>query len=261
MVRTQIQLTEQQVRKLRARARWSGSWEAANERMRVTLDLSQADSAALEQYAGGMGIRVENYGGRIQSVTINGKEHPAFSDDVVILPNLNPSTNKIEIRLGRDPVRSSHLTYVSKRMPIIRVADGEIEVSVLTRSKARFSFYAEKPSVLLNADWQEWNRLGDMMLHGYVTSDRQVVLREHENDGFRIVRSTLPIVGFSQGAPDVSVELEEAKGDERTLSFRSSQAPKRAVWLNAELPIQQIGEVHKVELPAFNSPGILGLEF
>ena len=247
--------------KLRAMAQWSYSWNATGDRIHMTLDLSQADSAALEQYAGGMGIRVENYGGRIQSVVINGNEHPAFSDNVVILPNLNPATNEIEIRLGREPVRSSHLTYVSKRMPTVRVADGEIEVSILTRSKARFAFYAEKPSVLLNADWQEWNRLDDLMLHGYVTSDRQVVLREYEEDGFRIVRSTLPIIGFSQGAGVVRIELDEAEGHERALSFRSSRAPKRAAWQNGELPIRQSGQTYRIELPEFRLPGTLELEF
>ena len=134
-------------------AQWSYSWDATDERIRMTLDLSQADSGNLEKYADGMGVRVENSSGHIQSVLINGQPHPAVDEKVVILPNLEPGQNEIEIALGRDAVREPRLVYVSKRMPAVDAANGMISVSLLTRSKARFSFYVETAFVLLNADW------------------------------------------------------------------------------------------------------------
>ena len=51
------------------------------------------------------------------------------------------------------------------------------------------------------------------------------------------------------------------KGQERALSFRSSQAPERAIWLEAELPIHQSGQTYRIELPEFRQPGTLELEF
>lgn len=52
------------------------------------------------------------------------------------------------------------------------------------KSKARFSLRMREPAILLNADWQEWDRKGDHQLNGYVTSDRTLVLKRTKRKGF-----------------------------------------------------------------------------
>ena len=247
--------------KLRAMAQWSYSWDATDERIRMTLDLSQADSGNLEQYAGGMGVRVENSSGHIQSVLINGQPHPAFDEKVVILPNLEPGQNEIEIALGRDAAREPRLVYVSKRMPAVDAANGMISVSLLTRSKARFSFYVENAFVLLNADWFEWDRQDDQMLHGYVTSDRQVALKELDENDFRFVRSTLPIEDFERTGDVIRMKMgKNARGDGEVW-FRSTVPPTKITWDGRELTASPDGGVLGVRLPEFQSSNTLELVF
>ena len=146
-------------------------------------------------------------------------------------------------------------------MPALGSSGESIEVSLLTRSKARFAFYAGTPSVLLNADWQEWNRLGRRLLRGYVTSDRTIVLREYADADFRILRATLPIVAFSQDSGAVQIEFAESIGDERSLSFRSSKVPERVAWNDAELAFTRSGSDFTVALPEFELAGTLVLRF
>ncbi|MCB0315927.1 MAG: hypothetical protein KDH84_22180, partial [Calditrichaeota bacterium] len=179
--------------KLRAMAQWNYGWTSSGNKLEMRLDLSAVHLDEVADFTGGMGIKIENSGDYIQKVTINGVPHRAFHDRVVILPNLAKGPNIIKVELGPLPPQMSHLRFVSKRMPAIRETAGGLEVELLTKSKAKFAFYAAEPCVLLNADWQEWNRQNNRILNGYVTSDRSVLLKLLTKTDFRITRANLPV--------------------------------------------------------------------
>ena len=242
-------------------SQWKYKWKASKNQIKLVIDLSDVDSKYIADYTGGMGIRIENSKDKIQSVQINEKHHPAYSDNVVILPNLKPGKNEILIRLGPEFVHHTRLTFVSKRMPSIRIEEQQIEVRVLTKSKAKFSFYVEKPFVLLNADWQAWDFSGDLMLHGYTTSNRRLILKKLSGDNFCITRSTLPIRDFSIKNNLVLLILGESVTNERTLWFKSSHIPKRLLLNNHTLSCTKHGKIYKIAFPEIKKTSILKVEF
>jgi hypothetical protein len=237
--------------KLRAMSQCSYSWKTGDQRMEIILDLSDVHSASLADYTGGMGLRIENSSDKIQSVEINGRPHRAFGDQVVILPNLEPGKNKIVVQLGPEFVHATRLAFVSKRMPSVRAEAGRIETAVLTRSKAKFSFYVEKPFVLLNADWQQWNHRGDRMLDGYVTSNRRLILKELEDADFYIMRSTVPISDLSRESDRISITVFEPENNERSFWFKSRRTPGQVLFEEKMLDVSKDREIYRVSLPEF----------
>ncbi|MEJ2637357.1 MAG: hypothetical protein P8184_18975 [Calditrichia bacterium] len=247
--------------KLRAMAQWNYSWKADGNKLEMNLDLSKVRVDTIPYFTGGMGIRIDNTTDYIQSVKINGKDHYAFSDDVVILPNLKKGQNKIEVVLGVDRPRTPHLTYISKRMPVITKSGSDLQFSVLTKSKARFNYFVESSYVLVNADWQEWNRKGDHLLRAYVTSDRQPLLKKIKNDNFMITRATLPVLDAKEAASGITLILKGSSSTDRIVSFQSGSAPK-TVTLDGKMikPVQIAGQ-YLLRLPEFKKTAELTVSF
>jgi ribosomal protein S18 len=146
-------------------------------------------------------------------------------------------------------------------MPALQINGNDLVVDLRTKSKARFSFYVEEPFVLLHADWQEWNRRGDHMLNGYVTSDRKIVLRRLTGTDFRITRATLPIVDFLQSENIVSVTLQNAEAGERSLWFSSATGPKKVLLNAGEIPFEKSAGHFRLTLPEFAEKADLQIEF
>lgn len=247
--------------KLRAMAQWEYSWESKDNAVKIRIDLAKARLDTIAYFTGGMGLRIENTADYIQNVSINGAAHYGFNEQTVILPNLRKGINEIQVTLGPDPYRGPHLTYVSKRMPAIHSQGNDLEAELLTKSKARFSFYVEEPFVLLHADWQEWNRAGDHALNGYVTSDRKIILRKLASGDFRITRAALPIVEFSQSENTVSLTLQNAETGERSLWFSSAKAPKKALLNSGEIPFEKSSGSFRLTLPEFAEKADLQIMF
>ena len=231
--------------KLRAMAQWSYSWHSANNRVEIRLNLPRE----LGEFTGGMGIRIENTTDRIQGVAINGKEHYAFRDKLVILPNLSQAENSIVIRLGPYGSPQTRLTFVSKRMPTIEQTREGLETKILTKSKGKFSFKVGEPFILLNADWQEWNRKGDSMLNGYVTSDRRLLLRKTDKSGFIVSKATVPILGFKESQESVTLLLGRRDGSDRRLHFRCANRPAKVLFNGQALAYSSDGRDYQVALP------------
>jgi len=247
--------------KLRAMAQWNYRWRAEGHQVEIDLDLSSVRLDTIPHFIGGMGLRIENTTERIQKVMINGKPHFAFSDRVIILPNLKKGMNTISVTLGAQPASEPRLTYISSRMPAIEKKSDALEVQVLTRSKARCSFLAPESAVLLNADWQEWNREGDGMLNGFVTSDRKLILRKITKQDFRITRAAACIVGFEESGSSVTMKIQAGSQPQRSISFRCAKAPKSAMLANQRLDITQVGRDFSVSLPEMATPAELIIEF
>ncbi|MCL4705558.1 hypothetical protein KJ068_10375 [bacterium] len=247
--------------KLRAMAQWNYSWRSERNQIEMELDLSGVLLDTIPHFTGGMGIKIENTSDRIQKVTINGKPHFAFDEQVIILPNLKKGVNKIVANLGPHASPEARLTYISKRMPAIENKGETIEVKVISKTTARCSFFAPEAAVVLNADWQEWNRTGDRMLNASVDSDRKLILKKIDGGEFALTRAAARIVDYKGDASRVILTLQANAQPDAAICFRSSKAPKSVMLGNQQLEIVQSERDYCVKLPDFTGQAdlIIGL--
>ena len=133
---------------------------------------------------------------------------------LVILPGLNNPKAEIEISLGRVSSNEPRLTFVSKITPEISSNEEGLKVKVLTKNKAKFSFFAPAGHILLNADWFEWNRKGDASLKGYVSSDRTILLKKL-NQPFQIKQSNLIIKDAQETAEALVLKIREGQSKQQ----------------------------------------------
>ncbi len=247
--------------KILAMSQWNYSWSSNEKQINLIIDLSQRGSRNIAKFTGGMGIRVENTKDVIQKVFINEKPHYAFREQVVILPNLSHKENLISVILGPDQPSKTHLRFISKRMPLIEKTANGLELTVLTKSKAKFSFDLKKNSILLNADWQQLDLKRDAVLNGYVTSDRRVILQEMSHGEFILSKSTVPIVRVEKTEDSVTIILGEQDQVGENIWFRSLRKP-RHVTLNSTLLItKKDWEGYKVTLPDFSENAKVKITF
>jgi uncharacterized membrane protein len=244
---TPLELTH----KLQAMAQWDYSWESSGNEVRITLDLSPVRVDTVPNFIGGMGLKLDNTGQYIQQVTINNKEHFAFADRLIILPDLQKGKNTIEVQLGSEHYRQPHLTYISKHMPAIRKSGDDLIVSVLTRSKARLHFYGEGGYVLLNADGQENDRDGDHLIRGTINSDRKVVLKKLKNEGFKLIRCSMPLIDCREKGSALTLVLTPGETSERTIFFQSEKIPKTVIFNSKNVEITNNENKYLINLPEF----------
>jgi hypothetical protein len=247
--------------KLRAMAQWDYRWTSGNDQLEIQIDLSKVHNDTIAKYTGGMGLKIENTHLFIQQVFINDLSHQAFSDRLVILPSLKVGVNKIRINLGPRPAVNSHLTFVSKRMPSIRSKADDLEVDLLTRSKGKFNFYVGNPSVLLNADWQEYNRKDDGILRGFVTSDRQLILKKTGLNNFMMTQATFPITDYQESASEIALQIKGNGKSENTLWFSCSREPKTILLDSREIKAIKKSDKYSMTLPEIEKQKTLIIKF
>lgn len=246
--------------KLRAMAQWDYSWSVTKDRIDITLDLSNVLLDTIPYFVGGMGLKIENTHDCIQSVSINEQPHFAFDDRVIILPNLQKGVNRISVTLGSHPSAEPRLTFVSKLMPAVRQIDEGLETQIITKTKAKFTFFAPQPSVILNADWQEWNRNGDSLLDGFVMSDRRIMLKKIDGD-FALTKAGLPIMNFKEDSSSVTLTLANREGAERMIAFRSDRTPQKITFGDQVLAVVAAGRHYRINLPEFSEKKELVIQF
>jgi hypothetical protein len=245
------------VEKLRALAGWNYSWTMQGHLLGVTLDLSELARSTTAEFVGGMGLRIENTNAQIESVRINGAQHDAFSDSVVILPNLKRGKNSIEITLARHGSETPRLLYVSTRMPYVHRTSNGFEFQLLTRSKGRFAIAALGPGVVLHADSQEFDLRGDRELEGYVTSDRKLQYVPLKRSRVVLHSASVPSGALTEGASSLNLKLEKGTAPHRVLVI-SSARPLKQIDLGGK-PIQpkKSGSKYVLELPDYDAPAQL----
>jgi hypothetical protein len=216
------------------------SWQSSRNELIMNLDLSDVVLKSIKDYTGGMGIRINNTPLVIQQVFIDGEQHFAYNDEVVILPNLAKSTSEIKVILGEKSLIESHLKYVSKRMPEIRKNGNDLEAKLLTKSKARFGFNAPAGSIVLNADWFEWNRKGNNRLDGYVTSDRSITLKQLQTKGLVFYYSDVLVLSVKETESEIVLSLFQEKVAKEKLILFSSEKEVKSVLLNDKSVNQEI---------------------
>lgn len=252
---------EDLLQKLRIMAQWNYRWQSNGTTVDCYLDFSHCRLDTLPNFTGGMGIRVENSAKYIQEVKINGRDHPAFNEQVVILPNLKNGENHIQIKLGDIPSEKPRLTYASKRVPDVDVQDGSIEVTLLTRSKARFNFYSPSPAVVLHADWQEWNHRGDKILKGFIYSDREIKLQLLRKDLFTLYRCDATLTGLEESDKKITLVFEEEEATDREVIFGTKDPPQQILWESKPVNWQTEEGKYSVVLPAFSGIGNMVIKF
>jgi uncharacterized membrane protein len=244
---TPLELTN----KLRAMAQWDYSWDASGDKIRMTIDLSQVRVDTIPYFTGGMGLKIDNTDLYIQSVKINEKEHFAFNDRLIILPDLKKGKNSIEVLLGPETCRKPRLTYISRHFPAIEKIQDDLTVSVLTGSRARLHFYSEGEYILLNADQQEYDRNGDHQIRGIVNTNRKIVLRKLKNDGFKLSRCPIPLIDCREKGSAITLILAPDKTEEPGIYFQSEKIPKTAIFNSKNVEIIKNENNYHINLPEF----------
>jgi len=247
--------------KLRAMAQWDYSWNATANQIEMKLDLSKVLLDTIPHFIGGMGIKIENTNQRIQKVVVNGQPHYAFNDHVIILPNLKKGVNTISAALGMNPAQEPLLTFVSKRMPAIEKKVEGLEFRLLTKSKAKFNLYAPEPFILLHADWQEWDRKGDEVLNGYVTSDRRLLLKKTGKADFVISRATVAIADYKEKKTAVTMKIQSNGQPGNTIWFRCANPPQSVRLGNQKLDFAKAEREVRLRLPEFSGQAELVINF
>jgi uncharacterized membrane protein len=217
--------------KLRAMAQWEYSWKSDGDRIEMTLDLSAVRNDTVPYFTGGMGIFIENTSLFIQKVHINGKEHPAFDHRLI------------------------------KRMPSIYKDGEDITISVLTKSKARMAFCTEESHVLLNADYQEWNRKGNRRLRGFVTSDRQIVLKKIKYQDIRLLHSDILIMDVIEKKEGICFELKGGKDGESEIRFLCRRDIKKITFQGQDIDYNLLNGQVQLDLPSFHKKSDLFIMF
>jgi hypothetical protein len=234
-------------------AQWNYRWKSSGNNLELTIDFSKALSDTLPYFTGGMGIKIDNTNQNIQKVTINGKEHWAFSGQVVILPNLKRGVNTISVTLGAVPCAEPRLTYSSSFMPAITKKGDNLEVAVKTKSKARVKFYNPGPAILINTDGQEWNRTGDAGISGYVHSDRNIILRKLEDSQFTLNKSTVPIKELKQNKSTVTLTIAPTAETVREIIFFSMKTPVKAAFGKQNVTFTAENNEFTISLPEYSA--------
>jgi len=199
------------------------NWAIKGDEINIKLDLNDVglDSAFL--FTGGMGVRINNTPKKINKVFINGKEHYAFNEDVVILPNLTGTSVDIKVILSDISSGKPHLNYISKRMPSIKKNGEDLAVDVLTMSKAKLNFKSSEGYIPINADGFRYNK-SNKEAECFVTSDRTVTLKKLKSNRISFLKSGLRIKNISENDKTISLQVSGLHGkSSNQLEFSSDQ--------------------------------------
>ncbi|HNY93042.1 MAG TPA: hypothetical protein PKM23_16080, partial [bacterium] len=246
---------------LRLMAQWDYSWRAEKDKLFLTLDLTRVNLDTMPGFSGGMGIAIDNCDQFIQEVLLDGRIHDAFSDRLIILPNLSRGKHSFEIRLGDRPALQPHLAYISQIMPSCRRSGDELIVEVRTRNRARFRFEAATDLLLLNADAQSRDRLQGTRLSGHATSDRQIVLAHLPAPLQEVTRATMAIAAARKMKKSVLFDLKANALEENQLWLRAGDRPKQVLLSGKPVPWSVVEGEIRIALGPAKGDTQLSIEF
>jgi hypothetical protein len=145
-------------------------------------------------------------------------------------------------------------------MPEIRSNGNELEVKLLTKSKARFGFHAPAGSIVLNADWFEWNRKGDHSLNGYVTSDRTIILKQLQTKDLEFYSSDVLISKVKESETEVILTLSvNGAGQKRMIQFSSEKEVNSVLLNNQKITPATQGDQYILNLNIGKGESILSI--
>lgn len=228
------------------------SWSVNGNEMNFKLDISNLGLDSAYLYTGGMGIRINNTLKEISKVFINNKEHFAYNDNLVILPNIAGSSADIKIILADESNIEPHLTYISKPMTQLEKNEDGLLLNVLTKSKAKFSFNAPEGYLLLNADGFNYSSINPNEICGYTNTDRSVRFKKIKSNKFSLLSSTINISDISETENEITLKLKSTAADSYQMNFNTPQGISRILLDNTEVALQSIGNKYSIILGPFD---------
>lgn len=245
--------------KLRSMAQWDYHWKCDGKTMEITLDYSATRLDTLPYFAGGMAVHIENCDKIIQNVIINGKEHLAYSETDIILPNLQKGKNHIEVTMGTDLNYTPRLVYISKPMPSIENTTEGLKVATLTRNKARMRFLADKGYILLNVDWQYRDHHNN--LEGYVTSNRNVILKQLRQNLMYLKLSSVRILEIIENESDITLHINPVNQQQPFIRIQTNKKPTSIILAGMKIDFTESGNDIELKLPDFQDTSELKIKF
>lgn len=237
-------------------------WSVDGNEVNIKLDLSSVGLDSVFLYTGGMGIKINNSIKKINRVFINGEEHFAFNDELVILPNLSATTADLKIVLSDLETTEPHLTYISKRMPLIEKTQDGLQLNTLTKSKAKFSFKAPEGYLLINADEFKYSLNNPNEIDGYVNSDRTVRLNKFKSNGFSITNCPVRILDYSENESSIFLKMESSGASDKTqFQFVSVGEIKQILIDNTEVNVSREGNNYEIEIIPFEGEKEIIIKF
>ena len=249
--------------KIRAMKQWDYTWSAIPGGVRITIDLSGVLHEDIPAFTGGMGLRIDNTKRHISSVMINGKPHFGFDSHMVVLPQLDEGSTAIEVMLEELPSTQTRLTYTSKMMTDLHGDGKNLRFSIDTKSRGRFAVYTREPGVLIGADFQEWNRLGNYRLSGHVNNSRSLAFEPSLQHGFGLLHADVPVTGFreTRGQAELDLGISAENREMSEIRFTSARTPRTIRLNQEEITFTSINGVTSVPVPRINKNVTLQILF
>ncbi len=227
-------------------------WSVDGNEINFELDMNSVGLDSAFQFTGGMAVRINNSFKKINKVFINGEEHFAFNDELVILPNLTGTKADIKIILADTESIEPHLTYISKRIQSIAKTEDELQFSTLTKSKSKFSLKAPYGYILINADRFEYSSKNSNEIVGYVNSDRNISLKKIQLDDFSVIKSTVQISNFSEKENEITFKIvSSVTSDTSKIQFKSTKEIKQIQIDNSEVNVNRDGNNYSIDIVPF----------
>ena len=226
-------------------------WSIDNNEINFELDMSGIGLDSAFQFTGGMAVRINNTHKKINRVFINGEEHFAFNDEIVILPNLTGTTASIKIVLSDAVNGEPHLTYISKRMPSIKAEKEDLAVEVLTLSKAKLNFKSPEGYFPINTDGFNYDKK-EQQYECSVTSDRTIKLVKINSVQISFTKSDLRINSISENEKMISLQLKISNDNSSNqLKFSSNQNILSILFDNKEVAVHPDKNNYLIEIDPF----------
>jgi hypothetical protein len=125
-------------------------------------------------------------------------------------------------------------------------------ITVLTASKAKFSFYVQGGCLLLNADGFEWNSRGDNKLEGYITSNRTLELKKLTTNQFSFLKSTVEITNISENKNSIVLKTKSSQSNNpNQVNFSTSREIKSILFDSINMKAQVEGEKFLITVEKF----------
>ena len=227
-------------------------WSVNGNEMNFKLDISNLGLDSAYLYTGGMGIRINNTLKKISKVFINNKEHFAYNDNLVIIPNIAGSSVDVKIILADETKIEPHLTYISKRMTRLEKIEDGLSLNVLTKSKAKFSFSAPSEYLILNAEGFNYNSINPNEISGYVNTDREVKLKKIASNKLSIISSSIIITDISEKDNSIILKVKNSSSNSGQLQFKSKEGISKILLGDEELIINDNENKYSVDINPFD---------
>jgi hypothetical protein len=227
------------------------SWSVNGDELNFKFDISNLGLDSANLFTGSMGISINNTYKKINKVFIDNTEHFAFTDKLVILPNISGGSADIKIILADETNAEPHLTYVSKRMTQLDKNVDELNLNVLTKSKAKFTFNAPGGYILLNADGFNYSSINPNEICGYANTDRLVKLKKIKSNKISLLSSTINISDISETEYVIVLKIKSTAADSYQMNFKALQGISQILLDDNVVAFNSIGNKYSIVLDPF----------